>query len=60
MIAVLIAAVLQAATARAAALAVIGDPVDVQTSYRYGFRRLGSVILVSLLVGVIVAVGSCC
>jgi hypothetical protein len=57
LIAVLIAAVLQAATARAAALAVIGDPVDVQTSYRYGFRRLGSVILISLLVGVIVAVG---
>jgi hypothetical protein len=57
LIAVLIAAVLQAATARAAALAVIGDPVEVQTSYRYGFRRLGSVILISLLVGVIVAVG---
>ena len=57
LIAILIAAALQAATARAAALAVIGDPVDVQTSYRYGFRRLGSVILISLLVGVIVAVG---
>jgi hypothetical protein len=57
LISVLIAAALQAATARAAALAAIGDPVDVQTSYRYGFRRLGSVILISLLVGVIVAVG---
>jgi hypothetical protein len=57
LISVLIAAVLQAATARAAALAAIGDPVDVQTSYRYGFRRLGSVILISLLVGVIVFVG---
>jgi hypothetical protein len=57
LISVLIAAMLQAATARAAALAAIGDPVDVQTSYRYGFRRLGSVILISLLVGVIVAVG---
>ena len=57
LISVLIAAVLQAATARAAALAAIGDRVDVQTSYRYGFRRLGSVILISLLVGVIVFVG---
>ena len=57
LISVLIAAMLQAATARAAALAVIGDPVDVETSYRYGFRRLGSVILISVLVGLIVFVG---
>jgi hypothetical protein len=57
LIAVLISAVLQAATVRAAALATIGDPVDVEASYRYGFRRLWSVILISLLVGLIVAAG---
>jgi hypothetical protein len=57
LIAVLISAVLQAAILRAAAQATIGDPVDVEASYRYGFRRLWSVILVSLLVGLIVAVG---
>ena len=57
LIAVLISAVLQAALIRASAQATIGDPVDVEASYRYGFKRLGSVILVSLLVGLIVAVG---
>jgi hypothetical protein len=57
LIAVLISAVLQAATLRAAAQATIGDPVDVEASYRYGFRRLWSVILISLLVGLIVAAG---
>jgi hypothetical protein len=57
LIAVLISAVLQAATVRAAAQATIGDPVDVEASYRYGFRRLWSVILISILVGLIVAAG---
>jgi hypothetical protein len=57
LIAIVISAVLQAALLRAAAQATIGDPVDVEASYRYGFRRLGSVILLSLLVGLIVAVG---
>jgi hypothetical protein len=57
LIAVIIAAVLQAATVRAAAQATIGEQVDVKASYRYGFRRLWSVVLVSLLVGLIVAVG---
>lgn len=57
LIAVLISAVLQAAMLRASAQATIGDPVDVEASYRYGFRRLWSVILVSLLVGLIVAAG---
>ncbi|MEP6972677.1 MAG: hypothetical protein ABI869_00875, partial [Actinomycetota bacterium] len=56
-ITVIISAVLQAAILRAAALATIGDPVDPQESYRYGFKRLGSVILVSLLVGLAVAGG---
>jgi hypothetical protein len=57
LIAVLISAVLQAAILRAAAQATIGDPVDVEASYRYGFKRLWSVILVSILVGLVVAVG---
>jgi hypothetical protein len=56
-IAVLISAVLQAAILRAAAQATIGDPVDVEASYRYGLKRLWSVILVSILVGLVVAVG---
>lgn len=57
LILVLISAVLQAATVRAAAQATIGDPVNVEASYRYGFRRLGSVILISILVALIVAAG---
>ena len=56
-ISVIISAVLQAAILRAAAPATIGDPVDPQESYRFGFKRLGSVILVSLLVGLAVAGG---
>ncbi|MDP9242498.1 MAG: hypothetical protein M3O84_04905 [Actinomycetota bacterium] len=56
-IAVIISAVLQAAIIRGAAEATIGDPVDIQESYRWGFRRIGSVILVGLLVGLAVAVG---
>lgn len=54
---VIIWAVLQAAILRAAAQATIGDPVDPEESYRFGFKRLGSVILVSLLVGLAVAGG---
>ena len=57
LVAVVISAVLQAAVMRAAALATIGDPVDVENSYRWGFKRFGSVILVALLVGIVVAVG---
>jgi hypothetical protein len=57
LIGVLIYAVLQAAMIRAGAQATIGDPVDVEASYRYGFRRLGSVLLVGLLVAVIVGIG---
>jgi hypothetical protein len=56
-IAVIISAALQAALVRGAALATVGDPVDVEASYRYGFRRFGSVFWISLLVGLIVAVG---
>lgn len=50
-------AVLEAAIMRAAAQATIGDPVDPEASYRYGFKRLGSVLLVSLLVGLAVLGG---
>ncbi len=57
LVAVIISAVLQAAMMRAAALATIGDPVDVENSYRWGFKRFGSVILVALLVGIVIAVG---
>jgi hypothetical protein len=56
-ITVIISAALQAAILRAAVRATIGDPVDPEESYRYGFKRLGSVILVSLLVGLAVAGG---
>jgi hypothetical protein len=56
-IAIIISAVLQAAILRAAAQATIGDPVDPEESYRFGFKRLGSVILLSLLVGLAVAGG---
>ena len=56
-ISVIIWAVLEAAIMRAAAQATIGDPVDPEASYRYGFKRLGSVLLVSLLVGLAVLGG---
>lgn len=57
LISVVISAVLQAAIMRGAALASVGDPLDVEASYRYGFRRLGSVILISILVGLAVGFG---
>jgi hypothetical protein len=57
LISVIISAMLQAAILRAAAQATIGDPVDPQESYRFGFKRLGSVILVSVLVGLAVIGG---
>jgi hypothetical protein len=56
-ISIIIAAILQAAMMRAAAQATVGDPVDVGESYRWGLRRFGSVLLVSILVGVLVAIG---
>ena len=57
LISIIITAVLQAAILRAAAQATIGDPVDAEESYRFGFKRLGSVILVSVLVGLAVIGG---
>ncbi len=57
LISIIITAVLQAAILRAAAQATIGDPVDAEESYRFGLKRLGSVILVSVLVGLAVIGG---
>ena len=56
-IGVIIWAILQAAILRGAAQATIGDPVDVEASYRWGLSRFGSVLLVALLVGIVVGVG---
>jgi hypothetical protein len=49
--------VVQAAIARAAGEATVGDPVDAGESYRWGFRHLGSVLLISLLAGLIILGG---
>ena len=43
LIAVLISAILQAAICAPPRRPLIGDPVDVEASYRYGLKRLGSV-----------------
>ena len=56
-ISIIITSVLQAALIRAAAQASIGDTVDIDASYRWGFARFGSVLLVSILVGLAVFVG---
>lgn len=57
LIAVVINAVLQAALMRGAALGSIGDPVDIDASYKWGFARFGSVLLISILVGLAVIGG---
>lgn len=56
-IAVITSAILQAALLRAATQATIGDSVDIDASYRWGFQRFASVLWVSILVGVTVAIG---
>lgn len=56
-IAVIISAVLQAALIRGAAQASIGDAVDIDASYKWGFARFGSVLLISILVGLAVLGG---
>ena len=56
-IGVIINAVLQAAIMRGAALGSIGDPVDIDASYKWGFARFGSVLLISILVGLAVVGG---
>ena len=49
--------VVQAAVSRAAAQATVGDVVDTESSYRWGFRHFGSVLLISLLAGLAIFVG---
>jgi hypothetical protein len=56
-ISLIIWSLLEAAIVRAAAQAALGDPIDVEASYRWGLRRIGSVILVSILVGLAVVGG---
>jgi hypothetical protein len=56
-IALIIWSLLEAVIVRAAAQATLGDPIDVEASYRWGLRRIGSVILVSILVGLAVVGG---
>lgn len=56
-IGVIIWAITEAAILRGAAQATIGDPVDIEASYRWGLRRFGSVLLVSVLVGLTIVVG---
>jgi hypothetical protein len=56
-IAVVTAALLQAVILRASAQAVVGDPVDVGASYKWGLKKIGPVIWISILVGLIVAGG---
>jgi hypothetical protein len=56
-IAIITTAILEAAILRGASQATIGDPVDIRASYRWGLQRFGSVLLVSILVGLAVAVG---
>jgi hypothetical protein len=49
--------VVQAAIAKAAAQATVGDPVDTSESYRWGFRHLGNVLWISLLAGLAILGG---
>ena len=56
-LAVIISALLQAAIMKAAAQAIVGDPVDITASYQWGMRKIGPVIWISILVGLIVAGG---
>jgi hypothetical protein len=56
-IGIIIWAISEAAILRGAAQATIGDPVDIEASYRWGLRRFGSVLLVAVLVGLAVAIG---
>jgi hypothetical protein len=57
-IGIIITAILQAALFRGAAQATISDPVDIDASFKYGFRRFGSVVLLAILVGLIVGGGA--
>jgi len=56
-VSLILPALLQAAIVRAAAQGSIGDPVDVESSYQYGLRRFGSVLLVTILYALAVVIG---
>jgi hypothetical protein len=56
-ITIVISAALQAAIIRAAAETTVGDPVDVNESYRFGFAHFGGVLGASILVGIVVGIG---
>lgn len=56
-IAIAIQQLLLGALTRAGALATLGQPVDVESSYRYAFSRLGGLILLALLIALVVGVG---
>jgi hypothetical protein len=49
--------VVQAAIARAAGEATVGDQVDANESYRWGFRHLGNVLWISILAGLCILGG---
>jgi len=55
--AVLMFTVLTGAITRAVAAEVAGEDPTVEQSYRFGFHRLGSVLLVSVLVGLATMIG---
>jgi hypothetical protein len=57
LITVVITSALQAAITRAAAQTSVGEAVDVAESYRFGFKRFGSVLGASIVVGIVVVVG---
>jgi Membrane domain of glycerophosphoryl diester phosphodiesterase len=50
-------AILQAALIRGATQATVGDVVDVEASYRWGLRKFGWVLLVSIATGLMVVIG---
>jgi hypothetical protein len=56
-VAVAIQQLLDGAVTRGAAAATLGRAVDVNASYRYAFSRLGGLIGLALLVGLVVGVG---
>lgn len=57
LIGVLISATLTGAITRASAGAVVGRAISVEESYAYGLKRLGSIIWVGLLFGLLVGLG---
>jgi hypothetical protein len=48
-IALVMGIVVQGAVTRGAAAAAVGDPVDIEASYRWGFTHLGGIFVVAIL-----------